>query len=259
MSDYYQQESQFGFRTEGITHVVHRLIMANVLVFICQLLLDIPFGDIEVMNVPASQPILEWVAFMPANILIGIAWTPITYMFLHGSLMHVFGNMLMLYFFGPRVERVLGSRQFLRFYLLCGALGVMANFIPIVTPGWNPNILVIGASGATLGVLVAFAMIEPDRRIFMFPIPIPITSKTLVMIIIAMNLMTAAGGGSATSVATHFGGMSVGYLYMKWRPRFMRMQWRRQQGRPEKPTQPTDNETIAKAVDNIFEFKNKNR
>lgn len=260
MSSYYEQESRFSFQVEGVTYVVSRLILANVAVFILQLILDIPFGDPQVLNSPGGHQILHWVAFQPSALFSGIIWTPVTYLFLHGSLMHLFGNMLMLFFFGPAVERVLGSMQFLRFYLLCGVLGVLVNLFPIVLPNWNSGIMVVGASGATLGVLVAFAMIEPDRRIFLFPIPIPVTAKMLVVIILAMNLLAAAGGGSGTSVATHFGGMAVGYVYMKWRPRFMQMRWRRQ-GRkvakePGSPKSP-DEEKMAEAIDNIFDFKNR--
>lgn len=260
MSSYYEQESRFNFQLEGITYVTSRLLTLNILVFVVQLVLDVPFGDVFVMNAPGGVMNLEWVAFKPSMLFSGVIWTPLTYMFVHGSLMHLFTNMLMLFFFGPQVERVLGSMQFLRFYLLCGALGVLANILPIVFPSWNADIMVVGASGAVLGILVAFAMIDPDRRIFMFPIPIPITARILVIIFIAMNLISAASGGTGTSVATHFGGMGVAYVYMKWRPRLMQMRWRRQ-GRkvPKSPSPPeTENEQkLADAVDNIFDFKNR--
>jgi membrane associated rhomboid family serine protease len=179
-------------------------------------------------------------------------------MFLHGGLMHLFGNMLMLYFFGPEIERVLGSRQFLRFYLLCGGVGVMANFVPYFLIQGGGNVMVAGASGATLGVLVAFAMVEPDRRVFLFPIPIPVTSKILVFFIIAMNMISAANGGSGVSIATHLGGMAVGYAYMKWRPAFLRAQWHRR-GRKIQKAEQADEEKMAEAIDNIFDFKNRNR
>lgn len=260
MSSFYEQESSFSFQTEGITFVTSRLIMLNIAVFATQLVLDVPFGDVQVMNSPGGYELLQWVAFQPSGMFSGIVWTPFTYMFLHGGLMHLFGNMLMLFFFGPQVERVLGSMQFLRFYLLCGVLGVLVNFFPIVLPSWNPGIMVVGASGATLGVLVAFAMIEPDRRVFLFPIPIPVTARLLVIFIIAMNLISAVGGGTGTSVATHFGGMGVAYIYMKWRPRLMQMRWRRQ-GRKVPKDSPApgspEEEKMAEAIDNIFDFKNR--
>ena len=253
-----QYEFRFGGEREGITYIVHGLILANVGIFALQLLLDIVFGDFQVSDTPGGGSLLEWLMFVPDRMLDGLVWTPFTYLFLHGNLMHLFGNMLMLYFFGPEVERVLGSRQFVRFYLLCGAFGVLANFLPYFLIAGGGNVAVVGASGATLGVLVAFAMIEPDRKIFLFPIPFPVTSRALVMFIVAMNLISAAGGGSNTSVATHFGGMVLGYVYMKWRPIFLRAQWSKKSKKTSKGKEPAE-EKMAEAIDNIFEFKNKNR
>jgi membrane associated rhomboid family serine protease len=253
-----QYEFRFGGEREGVTYIVHWLILLNIAIFAMQLILDIPIGDLEVRNTPGGVGVLEWLIFVPERVLDGLVWTPFTYMFLHGNLMHVFGNMLMLYFFGPELERVLGSRQFVRFYILCGVVGVLANFLSYFLIQGGGNAAVVGASGATLGVLVAFALIEPDRKIFMFPIPFPITSMTLVMFIVAMNLISAAGGGSSTSVATHFGGMIVGYAYMKWRPIFLRAQWNKKRKKVAKSEEGTE-EKMAEAVDNIFEFKNKNR
>jgi membrane associated rhomboid family serine protease len=258
MSEYSQYEFRFGGEREGITFVVHSLILVNVCIFALQLLLDIPFGDWREADHLGGSFLTDWVVFNPEFFLGGRVWTPITYMFLHGGLMHVFGNMLMLYFFGPEIERVLGSRQFLRFFLLCGAVGVLVNLIPHALNGGASNPFVAGASGATLGVLVAFAMVEPDRRVFIFPIPIPVTSRMLVMFIIFLNLMSAVLGGSVMSVATHFGGMAVAYLYMKWRPVYLRAQWKKRGKQSERPAE-SDEDEMAKAIDNIFDFKNRNR
>jgi len=265
MSEYNQYEMRFGGEREGVTYLVHVLILVNVAVFAAQLLLDIPFGELFVTgrgslieDAPGGNAILEWLEFNPNEMLHGLVWTPLTYMFLHGGLMHLFGNMLMLYFFGPEIERVLGSRQFVRFYLLCGGVGVLANFIPYFLIEGGGNVAVVGASGATLGILVAYAMVEPDRRVFIIPIPFPITARWLVIFIIAMNLFTAVSGGSATSVATHFGGMGVGYAYMKWRPVFLRAQWHKRSQKIEQADE-NDEEEMAKAIDNIFDFKNRNR
>ena len=254
---------EFRFGHDRITWGVQSILLATTGAFAVQLLLDIPFGG--------GGPILggylynEWLAFMPTNLTRGYLWTPFSYIFIHFSLSHLFGNMLMLYFFGPDVERVLGTRQFVRFYLLCGAAGVMANFAP-VPPDYSflSAISVVGASGATLGVLVAFAFVDPDRRVFLFPIPVPLTSRALVIIIIVLNLMTAVGGGGTTSVATHFGGMAVGYLYMKYRPAYSAWQARRKLKRPapmKKSGGPpeSDLEKLGKEVDNIFKFQDKDR
>jgi membrane associated rhomboid family serine protease len=84
-------------------------------------------------------------------------WTPITYMFVHGGLMHVFFNMLMLYFSGPRVEERLGSRRFIVLYLLSGLGGAVLSLL-------TPNATIVGASGATFGVFLAYARFWPRDR-----------------------------------------------------------------------------------------------
>ena len=249
---------EFRFGHDRITWGVQTILLATTAAFALQLLLDIPFGRAGLLGGPVYD---DWLAFNPATLLHGYVWSPVTYIFIHFSLWHLFFNMLTLYFFGPDVERVLGTRQFISFYLLCGAVGVMANFVP-ASP--NGPVSVVGASGATLGVLVAFAFVEPDRRLFLFFIPIPITSRALVIIIVVLNLMSAVGGGGTTSIATHFGGMVVGYLYMKYRPAYSawkaqrklrRRVSKKKSGGPPK----SDFEELGKEIDNIFKFQDKDR
>ena len=211
----YDHSTQWRFGGgDRITYTVQRLILANCAVFGLQLLLDVVFGLRVAHGAFAAPPggvFARWLAFWPAGFLAGALWQPFTYMFLHGGLLHLFLNMLWLFFFGKDVERALGTRAFLLFYLTCGAVGVLATFIPAMLWG---GASVTGASGAVMGVLVAFALINPDREFFMFPIPMPINARALVLIVIAMNVLLAFQPGN-TSVATHFGGMAVGFLYMK--------------------------------------------
>lgn len=256
MSFYGRQEFHLRFGHDTITWAVQWLILVNVAVFAVQLLLVVPFGF---GGLPGS-PITDWIEFRANAFLSGYLYTPLTYMFLHSGLAHLFFNMLMLYFFGPDVERALGTRQFLRFYLLCGALGVLANFVTIgyvrMFTDRPADIAVVGASGATLGVLVAFAIVAPERRVFLLPFPFPISSAALVVVIIFLNLITAAQGGTRTSVATHFGGMAVGFLYMKFFPKLTewRSRWRRRKGPSSK-----DLEKLGEEIDNIFKFQDKDR
>ncbi len=200
-----------------ITWGVQRLILLNVLVFSVQLIVK-PF---EVWLGMCSL-LVDLFGFQPGCFFSGFIWTPFTYQFLHGGLMHLFMNMLWLFVFGPDVERLLGTRQFIFFYSACGVLGVLATVIPWLLGGHYS--VVIGASGAAMGVLVAFAMIDPQRQFFMFPLPVPITAVWLVILVILFNLVTLNAGGSNVSVATHFGGMLAGGLLMKAIPRYR--QWR---------------------------------
>lgn len=235
----------FAFRIghERITYSVQFLLLANIAVFVAQLLFEIPFGtNFETV----------WLGFSPVGFLDGFVWTPFTYMFLHSGLSHLFFNMLMLYFFGPEVETLLGTRQFTIFYITCGVLGVLANFVPILLFGSNPNVFVVGASGATIGILVAFAIIEPDRKIFLFPIPVPVNARILVIFILVMNIVAALNPGNATSVATHFGGMATAFAYMKLRPHFPRWRIRR---KSRGASLQKDLDKLGEEIDNIFKFQ----
>ena len=131
-------------------------------------------------------------------------------------------------------------------------LGVLANFVPILLFDSNPNVLVVGASGATIGILVAFAIIEPNRKIFLFPIPVPVNARILVIFILVMNIMAALNPGNATSVATHFGGMATAFAYMKLRPHFPR--WRIR-GKSRGASLQKDLDKLGEEIDNIFKFQ----
>lgn len=250
MSSYHYSERirYGGIQDHRITRAVQRLILINAAVFAIQLLLNIPFGYRGLVPPPGGL-IIDYLSFQPVSFLHGLLWQPLTYMFLHAGLLHLFFNMLWLYFFGPDVEHALGTRQFVLFYFLCGAVGVMATFIPLFIYG--RDVSVVGASGAVMGVLIGFAIVNPHRQFFIFPLPVPITAKWLVAIVIVINLLNADSGGTM-SVATHFGGMAVAYVYMKfipyWRER-RRAWWRgRRQGRGKHKN------SIGDDVDNIFRF-----
>ncbi|MEX2015535.1 MAG: rhomboid family intramembrane serine protease [Candidatus Hydrogenedentales bacterium] len=277
MSSYEQNYGSSGFVSDRITWGVRLIILSTTAVFAAQLLLAIPFGGVP--GFPGEQ-IIRWLSFSPANFADFMVWQPVTYMFLHSGLMHLFLNMLMLFFFGPEVERILGSRQFLWFYILRGAVGVLANFVPVLLAslfgssdtGWM--IQVIGASGATLGVLVAFAIVEPDRQVFMFPFPFPITVRALVILIIIINIVSATRPGPV-SVATHFGGLITGYVYMKFRPsltnwqvqrgrsaerRLRRRAWRlRNPFKRRSSPSKKDLDQLGEEIDNIFRFHDRDR
>ena len=239
-----------------ITHAVQRLILLNVVIFAAQLVSD-PFllGATGVQLRPGSVA-AYWLSFQPDLFVHGYLWKALTYQFLHSGLFHLFMNMLSLFVFGPDVERALGTRQFYRFYVICGTLGVLATLFPFVLHG--QPVTIMGASGAVLGVLVAFAMIDPDRQLFLFPIPVPVNARALVFIMVLLNVVSAAGGG-AVSVATHFGGMGVGYLYMKCLPGVNAWLHARRRARPQ-PRGPRPNlDRVGEEVDNIFKFENRDR
>ena len=263
---YYERKSfTFG---GGITYAVQRLILLNVIVFAAQLILYIPLGrPVSYGGLSAASGwLMSWLAFDPDMFMRGALWQPFTYMFLHVGLWHLFMNMLTLYVCGPAVERVLSTRQFFRFYIICGVVGVLANLIPVGVSAFlrmlssGPVALhdapeIIGASGAVLGVLVAFAVTDPERELFLIPLPFPINARGLLIFVVVLNLFHALSS-NPISVLTHFGGMAAGYGYMKLAPRWRAWADERQRRRA-KPEDPMD--AVGEAVDNIFEFDREKR
>jgi len=179
-----------------LTPVVKRLLIANVAVFFATL----PFMSFAV----------DWFAFQPTRIFIR-PWGVFTYMFIHGSFMHVALNMLVLFFFGPPLESRWGGREFLKFYVLCGLGGVVLGFFYLPTA-------VIGASAAVYGLMLAFALNWPDAPIYVWGI-FPVKAKWLVAFLFVISLVSMLDGtaGSGTAHFAHLGGLATGYIYLKGR------------------------------------------
>ncbi len=114
---------------------------------------------------------------------------------------------------------------------------------------------VVGASGATLGVLVAFAFAYPEREIFLFPLPFPINARAIVLIVVVLSLLQAMGE-SNVAISTHLGGMAVAFAYMKLAPHIRN--WAESLGRRRsRPKNSVD--AVGEAVDNIFKFDDEKR
>lgn len=263
---YYQERSSFG--SSKITWAVQRLMFLNIGIFAVQVLLDpvvvlvgmiTPFHYIGNSTVPGMPGgiVSEWLGFQPQLFARGYIWKPFSYQFLHGGIMHLFMNMLWLYFFGPEVERSLGTRQFFRFFILCGAVGVLTTLVP-----WGygmGSVSVVGASGSVMGVMVAFVVLDPDREFHLIPFPFPINARALVLIVVVMNIISGLGN-NRVSVLTHFGGMGAGYLYMKLMPRFNAWQRKSRLASPvKKKKKKGGGDKVGDAVDSIFDFKDKGR
>lgn len=139
-------------------------------------------------------------------------WQPLTYMFLHGGVLHLLFNMIGLFFFGPETERAVGTGRFLALYLGCGILGGM---------GWvgvsgNPHAVCIGASGAVFGVLGAFAGLFPARPVTLlvfFVLPVTVKARTLALLLGAANLFSLVMEPGQIAYTAHLVGGAAGYLY----------------------------------------------
>ncbi|MCA2983559.1 rhomboid family intramembrane serine protease [Gemmatimonas sp.] len=154
----------------------------------------------------------NWLGYAAGDLQSRSLWTLVTYMFVHGGLVHLLLNMWTLWLFGPRVERSWGASTFTWYYLWCG-LGGWA-FHAMFQP--NAGILV-GASAAILGVAVAYASRWPDDEVLFFGV-VPMKVKWLVVFMALINItMTVIDSGSTggTAYAAHFGGMLAGWIYLR--------------------------------------------
>jgi membrane associated rhomboid family serine protease len=146
-------------------------------------------------------------------------WQIFTYMFVHGGVTHLLFNMLTLWMFGSMLEQDWGTRQFLKYYFLCGmAAGLCVLAVNIAIGDWNTP--TIGASGAIFGLLLAFGVLYPNQTVLMNFL-FPIKAKYMVMIYAAIELLLTFGPNTGVSTIAHLGGMLFGYIYLKVRwPRF---------------------------------------
>lgn len=137
-------------------------------------------------------------------------WRPFTYMFLHGAPFHLLFNMLWLWWMGRPVESSLGPRTFAVIFLGSGVAGALFDVALSLLLG--PGI-VIGASGAVYGVMVAFAMLYPRVPVMLFLLP-PIEARYVVAGIILLDVLFL-GTSDGVARIVHLGGAGAGYLLMK--------------------------------------------
>ncbi len=197
--------ASYAFGPGPITPAVKYLIWANVAVY--ALTWIFPVLTIVLGLVPQAVFGRVWL------------WQPVTYMFVHGDLMHILFNMLGVWMFGVELERLWGTRFFLRYYAVAGlgaaATTLLWSLLPLDVSTQIYYAVTFGASGALYGLLMAFAMYFPDRPILMFLL-FPIPAKYFVLIIGAIAFMASAGsGGGGVAHTAHLGGLVVGYLYLK--------------------------------------------
>jgi len=160
----------------------------------------------------------------------------VTYMFLHGSLGHIFFNMFAVYMFGQMIENSWNTKRFLLFYLITGIgaglvqecvwffnLHDLSNYQFVSDPDsqitfpvgeYLNNFITIGASGAVFGILLAFGMMFPNVPLFIMFIPIPVKAKYFVIVYGIVELFLGIGnfGGDRIAHFAHLGGMLFGLI-----------------------------------------------
>lgn len=152
-------------------------------------------------------------AMIPAKVILeGSVWQLFTYMFLHANLSHLFFNMLGLFFFGTQIERQMGSREFLLFYLLSGLVAGVFSFAVYWLTG-SYLVILLGASGAIYAVLLAFAVYFPHAIIYVMGI-IPVRAPILVLIYAGIELFNQVfGSRGGVAHLTHLAGFGAAWLY----------------------------------------------
>lgn len=176
----------------------------------------ISFLQLTVVGAADMQTAL---GFSTQTVRQGGIWTLGTYMFVHADLWHLAVNMYSLYIFGPRLEHRMGSGKFTHYYLWCGLGGLLLHFLLAREGG-----VLIGASGAIFGVMLAYAMRYPDDLIYFFGV-LPMKVKWMVVLLVVVNLMTGLmataapggvdAGGNSVAYFAHVGGFLAGLLYLR--------------------------------------------
>ena len=234
-----EQYSPTGFRV--LPTVVKNLLIINVLMFLATVTLErfhIDLTDLFGLHF-----------FKASDFRI---YQFVTYMFMHANFTHLFFNMFALWMFGNTLENLWGSQRFLLFYMVCGVgaglcqevvqyiqyTTTLADYATvntgsqIITMATYLNMMnTVGASGAIYGLLLAFGMMFPDSRIYLYFL-FPIKAKWFVIGYAVLELVSGLTGGGNIAHFAHLGGMLFGLLLiLYWRkhgvsgPNFNFKQW----------------------------------
>jgi membrane associated rhomboid family serine protease len=152
-------------------------------------------------------------AMIPREVVLRHAfWTFVTYMFLHDGFSHIFFNMFALFVFGSQVERRMGSREFVLFYLVTGVLAGIFSFAVYYLTG-NYFVALLGASGAVFAVQLAYAVFFPDAIIYIWGI-LPLRAPVMVLGFTALELFFSVTGlAGRVAHLTHLAGFGFAWLY----------------------------------------------
>jgi membrane associated rhomboid family serine protease len=210
-----------------LTRAVKWLMIACFGMFLVQQTADQFFGG----------NVIGWLALVPSAFVIDHRfWQIFTYAFLHGDVMHLFLNLLMLAFIGSELESLWGIRRFLKYYFFCsvsaGALYLILQLL--IWRGEGLHVPMVGASGAIYGLLMAYGLIFGER-VLLFMLMFPMKAKHFVWILAGLEFLTtvySSRGMGALASAAHLGGMIAGFGYL-WVRATMQLAKKRRQSGPE--------------------------
>lgn len=173
------------------------LVLVNVLFFVASQLFE---------------GLYVYLALSPPGIEQLWLWQFASYMFMHGDISHILFNMLALYIFGEAIEKNLGSKEFLLFYFVTGTLAGVLSWL-IYLAGGMYYVILVGASGAVYAVMLAFAVLYPWARIFVFGL-VPVPAPVLILIYTGYELFSQLTGiGGNVAHMTHLGGYLFALAY----------------------------------------------
>lgn len=209
------QNTQFQM-SMPLTPMVRNIIVINICLWLGLVLI--------LQNYFLDQPyIFQWFGLNPDRVIFQFwLWQPLTYMFLHSeSVFHILFNMLVVWLFGSELESRWGAKAFLFYYLACGVGGavihllsmvvyllVSGSALPLMTP-------VVGASGATFGLMLAYGILFGDRVIY-FMMMFPMKARYFAILLGVIEVLNLLSEGLASPVAylAHIGGLISGYLVL---------------------------------------------
>lgn len=186
--------------------VVKNLIIINLLVYMATALLPV-----------AREAIMNYCALQIGPAQFGYefrAYQFITYMFLHANFEHIFFNMFALWMFGRTLENELGSQRFLTYYMICGIGAALIQ--AAIAWGMGDPMVLVGASGAVMGLLLAFGVLHPNAVIMLLIPPIPMKAKWFVIIYGVIELFLGWRGAGNVAHFAHVGGMLWGLALLYW-------------------------------------------
>jgi membrane associated rhomboid family serine protease len=201
MPRYAPSSISYSFGPGPITFAVKWIIIANVAVF-------------AVMSFVHAN-VFGYFGLVPKQVLErGWVWQLVTYMFIHGGMLHILFNMLGIWMFGVELERRWGTPFFLRYYFVAGVGGgitfLLVSLLPFASAAYVTP--AVGASGALFGLLLAYAIYYPDRPILLILVFVP--ARIFVMIYGGIALLNTLQPSRGVADAAHLGGMIFGYLYL---------------------------------------------
>ncbi|MDY6935635.1 MAG: rhomboid family intramembrane serine protease [Spirochaetota bacterium] len=203
-----------GFRIGGpITPIVKKLMIINVGIFIFQQFAELffPGGFEKIFGLSHTGLLFEFKI-----------WQPLTYMFLHGGVIHILFNLLALWMFAGEIESVWGDRLFLKYYLFCGTgAGIfIAMMNAVIYSNYNVSPITIGASGAIYGILLAYGIMWPNREVllyFLFPVKIKYLVIGFGILEFFGTIASIRGDAGNISHIGHLGGLISGFIFIRFR------------------------------------------